>query len=78
MVNGVQFPLGRPRGCEHFGSTLVWLDFSQGGSAHPSRQPQRGPAAPYHGRLGAATRWGDKVRVEGPANGELLGNDNES
>ena len=35
----------------------------------PSRQPQRGPAAPYHGRLGATTRWGDKVRVEGPANG---------
>ena len=34
MVDGVQFPLGRPRGCEHFGSTLVWLDFSQGGSAH--------------------------------------------
>ena len=44
----------------------------------PSRQPQRGPAAPYHGRLGATTRWGDKVRVEGPANGESLGNANES
>ena len=29
----------------------------------PSRQPQRGSAAPYHGRLGAMTRWGDKVRV---------------
>lgn len=35
----------------------------------PSRQPQRGSAAPYHGRLGATTRWGDKVRVEGHANG---------
>ena len=31
----------------------------------PSRQPQRGSAAPYHGRLGAMTRWGDNVRVEG-------------
>ena len=36
----------------------------------PSRQPQRGSAAPYHGRLGATTRWGDKVRVEGHANGD--------
>ena len=36
----------------------------------PSRQPQRGSAAPYHGKLGATTRWGDKVRVEGPANGD--------
>ena len=44
----------------------------------PSRQSQRGSAAPYHGRLGATTRWGDKVRVEGPANGESLGNANES
>ena len=44
----------------------------------PSRQPQHGPAAPYHGRLGATTHWGDKVRVEGPANGESLGNDNKS
>ena len=31
----------------------------------PSRQPQRGTAASYHGRLGVITRWGDKVRVEG-------------
>ena len=31
----------------------------------PSRQSQRGSAAPYHGRLRATTRWGDKVRVEG-------------
>ena len=29
----------------------------------PSRQPQRGSAAPYHGRLGATPHWGDKVRV---------------
>ena len=36
----------------------------------PSRQPQRGSAAPYHGRLGATPRWGDKVRVEGHANGD--------
>ena len=35
----------------------------------PSRQSQCGPAAPYHGRLGATARWGDKVRVEAPANG---------
>ena len=37
-----------------------------------SHQPQRGSAAPYHGRLGATTRWGDNVRVEGHANGMLL------
>ena len=43
----------------------------------PSRQPQRGPAAPYHGKLGAAIRWGDEVRVEAPANGASLGNANE-
>ena len=30
-----------------------------------------------HGRFGATTRWGDKVRVEAPANGESLGNANE-
>ena len=36
----------------------------------PSRQPQCGSAAPYHGKLGAIPRWGDKVRVEGPANGD--------
>ena len=28
-----------------------------------SRQSQCGSAAPYHGRLGANTHWGDKVRV---------------
>ena len=38
----------------------------------PSRQPQCGSAAPCHGRLGATARWGDKVRVEGPANGRSL------
>ena len=36
----------------------------------PSRQPQCGSAAPYHGRLGATPRWGDKLRVEGHANGD--------
>ena len=30
----------------------------------PSRQPQCGPAAPYHGRLGAITHWGDKVTAD--------------
>ena len=38
----------------------------------PSRQPQCGSEAPYHGRLGAIPRWGDNVRVEGPANGRPL------
>ena len=38
--------------------------------ASPSVAPHT--AAPYHGRLGAKTRWGNKVRVEGPANGMLL------